>query len=335
MTRRDTIVVGASGGGVVALSNLCRSLPPDFPASVFVVLHIGARDSKLPQILTSSGTLPAAHAKDGEIPELGKIYVAPPDCHMLLDRDKIRLTRGPKENHTRPAIDPLFRSAALSRGERVIGIVLSGYLDDGTAGLRAIKQCGGIAMAQDPREAQVDSMPSSALANVEVDHCGGTDFLALQLSDLAGQSIEQGSLSPPAEIVTEHLSSIGEGSMADQLHKIGAPSTIVCPECKGVLWEIHDKHPVRFRCHTGHGYTLKSLAHQQVITSEAAIWSSVRALQDLERVMRKLSADSHSKGDHTTARAAAVEADKAAEQAKRIERLIEAENGGSEKALAS
>jgi two-component system, chemotaxis family, protein-glutamate methylesterase/glutaminase len=333
MNHRDTIVIGASGGGVTALSGLCRSLPPDLPASVFVVLHIGARSSNLPRILSSSGPLQATHAQDGEVPLPARIYIAPPDHHMLLEQGQVRLSRGPKENHTRPAIDPLFRSAALNRDGRVIGIVLSGYLDDGTAGLRAIKRCGGIAMAQDPQEAEADSMPLSALANVEIDHCAGVGVLAHQLGRLARQAITPQATPAPADLLTEHLTSTGEGSMAEKLQDIGSPSTIVCPECKGVLWELHDQKPVRFRCHTGHGYTLKSLVHEQVITTEAAIWNSVRALQDLEQAMRKLSTDSQAKGDAAAAHRAAMEAEKAREQAGRIEQLIESGMGSGDAPL--
>ncbi len=323
MVQRDTIVIGASGGGVSALSRMCRELPAGLQAAVFVVLHIGARTSNLPGILSSSGALPASHAVDGEIPQPGRIYVAPPDRHMLLDNDRICLTRGPKENHTRPAIDPLFRSAALSRGRRVMGIVLSGYLDDGTAGLRAIKQCGGIAMAQDPSDAEAKSMPLSALRNVEIDHCASVELLARQLGALAGRPVGQDASPAPAELLIEHRTSTGEGSMAEQLKKIGKPSAMVCPECKGVLWELDDKAPPRFRCHTGHAYTLKNLAHEQTSTTEAALWNSVRALQDLEQVMRKLSSDSRRSGDEALAKAADAEANRAMDQARRIERLVE------------
>jgi two-component system chemotaxis response regulator CheB len=327
MTQRDTIVIGASSGGVAALSKLCASLPGDLPASVLVVLHIGARTSHLPKILASSGPLPAKHAEDGEAALPGHIYVAPPDHHMLLEDGTIRLNRGPKENHTRPAVDPLFRSAALARGPRVIGIVLSGYLDDGTAGLHAIKRCGGMAMVQDPAEAQADSMPRSALQNVAVDYCLGMGRLASKLADLAGKPVEQGISRRPEELLKEHLSSTGEGNMTEKLQDIAEASTVVCPECKGVLWELHDKAPVRFRCHTGHAYTLKSLAHEQVATAEAALWGAVRALQDLEEVMRKLVAVNLSKGETALARAAGKEADKAAEQARKVERLIEGDPG--------
>lgn len=184
-------------------------------------------------------------------------------------------------------------------------------------------------MTQDPQEAQVDSMPLSALANVDIDHCGSVGFLAQQIGELTRQPLEPQPLPAPADIATEHLASTGEGSMADKLQEIGLPSTIVCPECKGVLWELFDKKPTRFRCHTGHSYTLKSLVQEQVITAEAAAWNSVRALQDLEQVMRKLSVDSQIKGDLVTAHKAALEAAHACEQAKRIERLIESGVSGS------
>jgi len=335
MPQRDTIVIGASSGGVVALSKLCALLPADFPASLFVVLHIGARSSQLPKILGTSGPLPATHAQDGETALPGHIYIAPPDHHMLLEENAIRLSRGPKENHTRPAIDPLFRSAALARGRRVVGIVLSGYLDDGTAGLHAIKRCGGVAMVQDPAEAQADSMPLSALQNVEVDHCLGVDSLARKLADLAGKPVEHGTSQPPGDLIREHLSSTGEGNMTERLQDIAAASPIVCPECKGVLWELHDKAPVRFRCHTGHAYTLKSLAHEQVATAEAALWAAVRALQDLEQVMRKLAALNLSKGELALAHAAEKDADKAGEQARSVERLVEGEPGAKPEKYAA
>src|SRR5688572_16379528 len=156
------VVIGASAGGVPILLELAAQLPPSLDASVLIVQHIGAHRSILPELLNRRGALRAAHARHGQALEPGMLCVAPPDCHMRVVDDSIRLTRDAKENHTRPAIDPLFRSAAVAKGPQVIGVLLSGRLDDGTAGLQAIKACGGVAVVQDPADAQAPEMPASA-----------------------------------------------------------------------------------------------------------------------------------------------------------------------------
>ena len=169
-TTQPIIVMGASAGGVKAILDLAATLPRDFPAPILFVQHIGAHHSELYKLVSARGPNPALNASDGEVPRPGIIYIAPPDQHMLLDGHAIRLSSSPKEHHARPAIDPLFRSAALQYGSRVIGVVLTGMLDDGSAGLRAIKDCGGTAVVQDPADAEAPSMPKSALACVEADH---------------------------------------------------------------------------------------------------------------------------------------------------------------------
>jgi two-component system chemotaxis response regulator CheB len=179
MLGRDIIVVGASSGGVEALIRIVAALPPDLPAAMFIVLHrprVGP--NLLAQILQNVSPLTVADAVDGQAITKGHVYVGPPDRHLLIEQERLRLSRGPKENHSRPAIDPLFRSAAYTYGSRVIGVVLTGNLDDGMAGLWAIKDRGGIAIVQDPKEALFPSMPSSALANVEVDYCLRLDEIA-------------------------------------------------------------------------------------------------------------------------------------------------------------
>lgn len=174
---RDLVVIGASAGAVPVLLDLATRLPADFPAAVLVVLHVGAHRSVLPDLLKGCGALAARHAVDGETLQAGTIEIAPPDQHMLVEGDRIRLQHGPKENHARPAIDPLFRSAAHAQGAHVIGVLLSGCLDDGTAGLRAIQQCGGVTVVQDPADAVHPEMPRSALAHVDVDYCvSGADL---------------------------------------------------------------------------------------------------------------------------------------------------------------
>ena len=188
MADHDIVVVGASAGGVEALTNLVAALPADLPASLFVVLHVPATGtSTLPDILSRSGPLPASHAKDGEPIEQGRVYVAPPDHHLLLRDDHVHLARGPRENGHRPAVDPLFRSAAWEHSTRVVGVVLSGALDDGTAGLLAIKARGGVAVVQQPEDALYAGMPNNAIEHVEVDHVLPAAAIAGMLARLAAE----------------------------------------------------------------------------------------------------------------------------------------------------
>jgi two-component system chemotaxis response regulator CheB len=170
MSRHDIIAVGASAGGLDALAHLVRGLSPDLRATLLVVLHISEK-SFLPDILSREGPLAATHAHDGERPAPGHIYVAPPRHHLLLEGDHLRLVHGPRENRHRPAIDPLFRSVARSRREQAIGVILSGMLDDGVAGLFAIKARGGLAVVQNPADAAAPSMPRAALRYVDPDYC--------------------------------------------------------------------------------------------------------------------------------------------------------------------
>jgi two-component system, chemotaxis family, protein-glutamate methylesterase/glutaminase len=198
MPGHDIVVVGASAGGVEALRALVGKLPRDLPAAILVVLHV-APDHKsiLPHILTDAGPLPAEQAKDGEPLKAGRIYVAPPDRHMVVDDAVVRLTRSPPEGGHRPAVDTLFRTAARFHGARVVGIVLSGALDDGTAGLVAVKQRGGVTVVQDPDEALCADMPRNALENVKIDHCLPTAQIAALIGKLAHEQVELHSPIPP------------------------------------------------------------------------------------------------------------------------------------------
>ncbi|HRO58279.1 MAG TPA: chemotaxis protein CheB, partial [Burkholderiaceae bacterium] len=255
------VAVGASVGGVEALTRLASRLPGDFPGVILVVLHVGAYPSMLPSLLSEAGPLPAVHASDGQPLEPGRIYIAPPDHHLLVDGEYARLSRGPKEHHTRPAADTLFRSVALACGPRVVGVVLTGQLDDGTAGLQAIKACGGLSIVQDPREAPAPSMPLSALEYVDVDHCLPIDAIAAMMVTLAHEPAPAAAPPPPRELEREHeLTTTGQIAM-DEIEEIGQPSKLSCPDCGGVLWSIKDSQPPRYRCHTGHGFTQRSLGN--------------------------------------------------------------------------
>lgn len=286
--QRDIIVVGASAGGVEALATLVAGLPTELPASVFVVLHVlPGGVSVLPKILARAGTLPVAAAVDGEKIERGRVYVAPADHHLLLHDGHVQLTRGPRENGHRPALDPLFRSAARAYGRRVIGAVLSGALDDGTAGLRMISDAGGLAFVQDPADALYPGMPSSALEHDpgarpvpirELAHtiCSAVDEL------LAGD--EQA-----LESVAEAKPQPASPDRSDDDPRAGLLTSITCPECGGALWEHDEEGLLRFKCHVGHAYSADSLEVNQSQSLEAALWAALRSLQERANLFRRLS----------------------------------------------
>jgi two-component system, chemotaxis family, protein-glutamate methylesterase/glutaminase len=293
---RDLVVIGASAGGVSVLLDLAAALPADFPACVLVALHVGAHRSLLPELMGARGPLRAVHPHDGQALQRGTIFIAPPDHHMLVEDGRIRLNRGPRENHARPAIDPLFRTAALSHGQRVIGVVLSGRLDDGTAGLQAIKRCGGLAVVQDPRDAEYSDMPRSACDHVDVDICVPATRLAGCLLDCVRAPTTSNAPRAPDDIVTDQAISAGTGDPMDNLNAIGHPSRFACPECSGVLWEIDGSSPRRYRCHTGHGFTLRALAKTQDAATEDALWGAMRALQEREALLREMAKDADPAG---------------------------------------
>jgi two-component system chemotaxis response regulator CheB len=281
---RDVIAIGASVGGFHVLMDLVAQLPAQLPAAVLIVLHIGARPSQLPQLLDARGPNPAVHPYSGQPLRRGTIYVAPPDHHMLLHGDSIRLSRGPKEHHARPAVDPLFRSVAIARRSRAIAVVLSGMLDDGTAGAQAIKQSGGMIVVQDPDDAAQPSMPASVRENAEVDRCVPSAVLADTLVGLIGKPVEVTD-DVPTWIAGEQRVSEGGANAMEELDALGKPSPFSCPDCDGVLWEIRDSKPKRFRCHTGHAFSLRSLDDTQAASTNRILWGAIRALQERERLL--------------------------------------------------
>jgi len=282
MLTRDIIVIGASMGGLDVFKQIVRGLPQDLEASVFLVWHVSPHaPSLLPQILTRAGALPAQHAVDREPIQHGRIYIAPPDYHLLLESTHMRLTHSPKENRFRPALDPLFRSAAYAFGPRVIGVILSGALDDGTAGLWAIKDRGGLALVQRPEEAQQSSMPLSALQHVEIDHCVPTAEIAPLLVKLSRQPLptqEEGPMSAGLAIETQ-IGLQQEGLEAGVL-QLGTPSVFTCPDCHGTLLRIRNGTLVRFRCHTGHAFSPQSFSAALTDATEDALWNVLRAFDE-------------------------------------------------------
>lgn len=274
--RRDIIVIGASTGGLEAFRRVLQPLPADLPAAIFVVLHTHTTGSaRLPEILNGGGPFKSAYAIHGEPIEHGRVYVAPPDNHLIVDRDYVHVVRGPRENGHRPAVDPLFRSAARAYGARVIGVLLTGALDCGTAGLMVIKAQGGTVIVQDPDEALQPEMPRNALNHVDVDHVVGVARIASLLARFVRIPVRP----PPA---------MQNGVLAEIEAATAQPAEVVCPSCGGVMTESTVNALTRFRCHTGHTFTLDGLAAEQARALEGALWAAVRALEESETLARRM-----------------------------------------------
>ena len=276
------IVVGASSGGLEALRSLVANLPTDFPAPICVVLHTSPQSPAiLADILTRSGRLPARNARDRERLSPGHVFVAPPDLHLLIEPGVVRVSKGPRENRFRPAIDPLFRTAAQVYGPGAIGVLLTGNLDDGTAGLWTIKQLGGLAVVQDPTDAMFSSMPASAIAHVRVDHVSPVSEIPDLLVKLVSQPVEAALGGTPSESLEVEVKIAKEQNPLDAgLLRVGEPSSFACPECHGVLLQLEEGGRLRFRCHTGHAYSMDSLLAAIAEGIEDALWSAVRALEE-------------------------------------------------------
>ena len=300
--RHDIVVIGASAGGVQALIDLVKGLPKGFPAAVFIVLHIpvDAR-SELPNILNRAGKIPVSHAVSGEDISSGHIYIAPPDRHLLLDNGKVLLSTGPREHGLRPAIDPLFRSAALTYQDRVIGVVLSGTRSDGTSGLIAVKSAGGITIVQDPRDAIFPDMPLSAIHNDNVDYVLPVVEIAEKLGALTGtnsNALKGGRLisqDPEGEkIVREGMDAFEFGLEDSEL------SFMICPECGGALWKFLEFEQARYRCHVGHVFSPESLVYLQGRAIEKALWVAVRTLEERASLSMKLAKQAEKKNRSKT-----------------------------------
>jgi two-component system, chemotaxis family, protein-glutamate methylesterase/glutaminase len=284
----DIVVIGASAGGVEALTRVVSGLPRDLRAAVLIVLHLSRGRSVLPEILTRASRLPASHPRDGDELQYGRIYVAPPDFHLTVAGTKLRVQHGPSENGVRPAVDPLFRSAARSYGPRVIGIVLTGSLDDGTAGLAAVKEAGGVTVVQDPDEAFAPSMPRSAMSFVDVDHVLPLREIPILITTLAKETA-----SGRPRTTGPHLDPIEpdgtEAAIArSSQDRPGQPAIYSCPECSGTLWETDENGILRFRCRVGHAYTADSMLSAQTDSVDRALWAALRSLEERAALTNKM-----------------------------------------------
>ena len=275
MARSSIIAIGASAGGVAALRSLVAGLPSTLSAPVVVVLHIGAFRSELPALLNATGPVPAKHAEDGETILPGHIYVAPPDRHMIVADGRLRLLRGPKENCARPAIDPLFRSVAESYGPDAVGVILTGNLNDGALGLLEIKRLGGVAIGQDPNDADYPEMPTSAAEHVALDYC-------LPLADMPELLIELVDRKDGKEVVMPKTPSQLDGREPEIINAqtFERPLTVTCPDCGGALKRFEVGSMVKFGCHIGHTYTAEIMATAQFEEMEKIMRAAVRFLNE-------------------------------------------------------
>jgi two-component system chemotaxis response regulator CheB len=296
-------VIGGSAGSIQSLETIVSDLPRDFPGAVFVVVHMPADyPSMLPDVLSRVGPLPASNPTDLEQIRHAHIYVARPDHHLLIDDGRVRVQRGPRENRHRPAIDPLFRTAAREYGPRVIGLVLSGLQDDGSAGLYAIKRRGGIAIVQDPRDTLWDAMPRNALSYASPQYVLRTHEIPPYLVEFvqAGESamVKKNPRQKKTNGKNHKNKNSSEGleqpgvnlEAANPSEGEGTPSVFACPECHGVLWEFKDDELVHFRCRVGHSYGTESLRTELSAASEAALWAAVRALEEKAAMERRVAA---------------------------------------------
>lgn len=286
---RYILVIGTSAGGLEALDELIGQLPTDLPAAIFIVQHM-APENTGEALLHRLGKYKAFRcepARDGETFETGKIYIAPADFHLLVKKTTMLVTKGARENRYRPGIDPMFRSAAVAHGSSVVGVVLTGMLDDGTAGLIAIAKCGGVTIVQDPKDATYPAMPQSALDNLQVDHCVPIAQMGALLEKLVRES--PGKREPiPRDIRIE--AAIAERVLSDvaQVNGLGSQVPYNCPNCGGVLWQMANGESQRFRCHTGHSFTAPALLTSQSEKIEETLWISLRMFEERKNLLNNM-----------------------------------------------
>jgi two-component system chemotaxis response regulator CheB len=330
MPRHDIVLIGASAGGVEAISRVVADLPPDLRASVFVVLHISRGRSMLPEILTRAGRLPAAHPTDGEVFQYGRVYIAPPDHHMLLAGKRVRVVRTATENGLRPALDPLFRSAARSYGPRVIGTILTGSLDDGTAGAAAVKAAGGITIAQDPAESFAPGMPTSAINAGFIDHVLPLRdipvFVTALVDEEAGGDFD---LDAP-ELHAKEPDLEQPPNPVHPEDRPGRPSVFTCPACHGTLWEAHESGLVRFRCRVGHVYSPESMLSAQTDEVDRALWIALRTLEERAALSHRLAERGRDRGQAWIDAAFTTRARESEREAMVVRELLYARNAAAQ-----
>jgi two-component system chemotaxis response regulator CheB len=295
MAKRDIFVVGGSAGSSEPLRELMAGLPNDFPGSVFITTHIpSTHDTYLPRLLGACAHIPVGVAIDGQPIEPGRAYVATADRHLLLIDSTMRLGFGPRENMARPSIDPMFRSAALSFGPRAVGVILSGLLNDGASGLFAIKQAGGTAIVQQPLDARESSMPCAALEAADADFVAPAAELPRLFREVVELDAGPG-VAAPENLTFEVEVAAGVRLGSNVLRRFAEPAALTCPDCGGVLSEVRDQQPLRFRCQIGHAYTAEELAaHTEVL--DEAIRVALRIMEERTELVERMARESRATG---------------------------------------
>lgn len=316
MANRDILAIGTSAGGFEALRFLAGRFPADLPATVLVVIHLPSQSrSILDQLLTDIGPLPASFAEDEEVFERGRIYIARPGRHLIVDSDRLRLGVGPRENNTRPAIDPTFRSLAVCCGSRTVGVVLTGMLGDGSAGLQVLQTCGGITVVQDPKDAAFPDMPAAAIGRATPNHVVHLSELPELLNELVRRPRGKSVPCPEGIKLEVEIAAKGQTTM-NSMDRIGRRSVLACPDCGGVMWEIDEANVVRYRCHVGHAYSAEVMSLALDESLRRALASALRALDERIALARKLETQARSQGSN---KLAASWAERAAEFEKEAE----------------
>jgi two-component system chemotaxis response regulator CheB len=294
MPSRDIVVIGGSTGALEGIRTILSGLRPGFPAAIFVAVHTAPEGPGLmPEILGRAGSLPVSFPQDCDRLTPGQVYVAPPDRHLLVKRDHVRVTRGPRENRFRPAVDPLFRTASAAHGNRVIGILLSGGLDDGVVGLGLIRNHGGVTIVQDPDEALAPGMPEAAMQHLPVDHVLSSREIAPLLWELTREPVP--SLEVEMADEPQDIAEVG-GHLIHHAKDVGAPSPFTCPDCGGTLWQYQDGGLMQFQCHVGHRYSGDSLVSAQDDHLDQALWSGLRALEESAELRRRMARHARNRG---------------------------------------
>lgn len=329
---KDRIVMGASAGGLPVLEEIVGGLPRDLQGSVFIVMHLqAATRSRLCEILQKRTPLAVRVGHDGEEIRPGHIYVARPDHHLLVNGETMRVTRGPRENRARPSVDTLFRSAAYAYGSRTVGVVLSGALDDGTAGLWAIKDRGGTTIVQDPARAEHSSMPESAVRHVRIDHVLAVPDIAPLLVRLSREKCD-GIDDPPASKEMDIENKIAHEAKGLQLGvmDLGPKTAYTCPECHGVLVKLKEGGLPRFRCHTGHAYSISTLMAEVTESVEHRLWDGIRAIEEGMMLLQEAAAHARSDGRPDLADLLDLKANQAEQRAHTVRRAVLASETVSE-----
>ncbi len=286
--RPKTIVLGGSAGAFEALLTIVAQLDPCLAASICVILHLGKSDGEpLLHRLQAASTLPCSVAHDGDTPKSAHIYLCPPDRHFFVADGRIRLGMTPRVNRSRPSIDLAFRSAAVMSNSGAIGVLLSGMLDDGTAGLLAMHRCGGTTIVQDPQEALYAEMPESVLSVMTPTYTLTAREIGRLLNELVAKPTKaRGEV--PTEIRLEHEFDLDSADDLASMHRLGPPALLGCPDCGGPLWEISHKEPLRYRCHVGHSMTVRTLLREQVRQVDSALWMALRVMEEQVRAQDRL-----------------------------------------------